>query len=531
MNLLKEFWDFLGSVKTSEVLTPKLRGRISVDTGLEAALLSALKGGRNVVIAGSAGSGKTHLLDRLREAKPPELPQLVCWPGERAPAEEPFVRVVMDGTALSKRRRGRIFHDLPANCTTVAVAINEGPLLALARKDRGSVYAGAVRLLRAAQNGTALEADASLPTVIDVGGFDPIEAGAVGKMLGLPIFVELIESYDCGCEDPRICPRRVAWAVLQDERVRERVNDLLRVVNMQGQTVLFRELWDFVADLALGGRCDAYPPTSPWFWRIFYGPSSLSHRLRAAADPSFAVFPRAEAHAWHQDWQSLEAHILDGIEFMPLPNNGSMDRASYQWLKTQLFFLVSYNSIREVVRDQVDLELLVALEGGRTEDVVGAINQYMSYGTIPPTVQVLNLWTDMGVEKRTDRPSGQVSLGAVQTTDFQIRRSLIVANHRDPQLCLYGSRYFLVHPDSKASFSLTPEVLNLLRGGRSYRTSDRPHTDMEWYVSRFFSTVASYGDHSRELDVLELDFDSMVGSIRGYRLSQQLGHIEPMNRF
>src|SRR5690606_12431343 len=125
-------------------------------------------------------------------------------------------------------------------------------------------------------------------------------------------------------------------------------------------------------------------------------------------------------------------------------------------------------------------ELLAALQNGGTHELVAALNRYMTYGTQPAPQQVLELWTDLGVERRRERVHGQVAIGAVKTSELRVQRSLSVANHPDPSIDVPGAQFYLTHPRSEASFRLSPDVLNLLRGGRSYRRSDRHHTDLEW---------------------------------------------------
>ncbi len=529
---LEQFQNFLRSLKTSETLTKELRPLVTVATGLEQALISALKNGRDVIIAGSAGGGKTHLIASLSDTELSNLPPLLAWPNEHEPTDEPFIRVITDATALSREDRRRMMQDRPGNCQAVVVAINEGPLLHLKHDLPQSVFAEAVRFLHAAQRGIELPFNPSAPTVLDVGGYDPIGNGVMTRLLELPILSELVQSQPCQCEDPRICPRKLAWGLLQSEEIRQRVNEILRVVSIHGQAVLFRELWDFVADLALGGSCQADPPTSPWFWRVFHGSSALSHRLQSIVDPSLVVYPRAEAHLWYQDWNSLEIELQDGASFISLSPTvlSSGHPSSWPWLKSQMFFLVRSSSIEQILRDQVDLQLTRALREERTEDIVAAINSYMAYGTIPPSRQMLFLWTDMGVERHGVRPDGQVLLGTVPTSRLKLRRSLAVANHPDKACKLYGARYYLVYEESQfedgVSFELTPEALNLLRGGRSYRTSNRPHTDLEWHLSRFFSALAANVSRPEQLDVMSLNFDNMVGAVRSYGLSPELGQVE-----
>ncbi len=529
MTLVSQFREFLGSVKTSETLTPELRRTITVRTGLENTLASALRAHCDVIIAGSAGGGKTHLISSLQEEPSHNLSQLVFWNVQQEPDHGDFVRVVADATALPAQQRMAAVNDRPTNCVAVAIAINEGPLLRLARDAPGSLFDGAVKLLHDAQRGIDHPYSDQFPTVLDVGGYDPIDNHVISNILGLPIFDELIQNSLCQCEDERICPRRLAWAFLRNDAVRERVNDLLRVVNMLGQPVLFREIWDFVSDIALGGSCQDSPPTSPWFWRVFYGSSELSKRLTAVADPLLVVYPRAEAHIWYGDWNATVLDLQPGLHLVSL--DLPLSSADYRWVKSQMFFLVGSSSTTELLRDQVDLQLTSALQHGHIQRIVSALNTYMTYGTIPSSEQVLTLWVDMGVERRQDRPEGQVALGQIETDSLAIRRSYAVANHPDTAIKLLGGRYFLVHRREdgvSASFALTPQMLNLLRGGRSYRTSNRPHTDVEWHIGRFFSALATYNSNPRELAVLRSNFETRTSTPGRYRLSEEWHHIEPV---
>jgi hypothetical protein len=526
VSLTEEFRTFLASVKTSEGLSADLRQAITVQTGLEGALATALTAPRDVVIAGSAGGGKTHLLDVLKSSGESDSLELVTWPTQTEPSDRPFIRVIPDATALAREERFRIFDDRPPKCLAVAVAINEGPLLELARSLPSSPFAQAVNLLHQAQRGLKGASDAQQPVVLDVGGFDPIHGKVPGALLALPIARDLIEELPCGCEDRRVCPRRLAWELLSSSDVRQRVNDLLRLVNLRGQAVLFRDLWDFVADLILGGSCQDDPPTSPWFWRVFFGSSLLSTQLRSVTSPRLTVFPRAEAHIWYGDLLSNEIELLDGTSFVS-PDREPFDGQRYQWLKAQLFFIVRYESVVDLVRDQFDLQLALALDEGRTGEIVAALNRYMNYGTLTAPRQVLDLWIDMGVERRMDRAEGQVAIGSVVATALRLRRSFAVANHSNPEVQIHGPRHFLVHEESEASLELPPEALNLLRGGRSYRTADRPHTDMEWHISRFFLDIGRTVARGDRLDVMGLDFDAMEGRVHEYRLSAQEGLIEP----
>ena len=523
--LTERLREFLKGNKVSEQLDSDLRSAIGVETGLERALVGALEDRRNVIIAGSAGGGKTHLLHRVWAESLDE--SHVCrWGREEEPENDEFVRIVPDATAVPEASRLGLLEEVPDNCICVAIAINEGPLLHLAREHPESGYSSAVEYLHQAQRGRALELQEDQPVVLDVGGYDPIEDGVIGRLVGLPVLNNLVEECDCG--DPDTCYRRKAWSLLEAPKVRDRLNDLLHLVKMQGRPVLFRQLWNFIDDIATGGSCDGRPPTSPWYWRVFYGDSQLSVRLREVADPELAVYPRVEAQLYHGNYRGEEVALADQVKRLLSPPSPAphSDDATYQWLKSQMFFVGGGSSMLEIMRGQVDLKLKTAVEERQTERIVAALNDYMTYGTLDEVRGELKLWTDFGVDHRTDRVEGQVSLGGIDARDLEVRQSYAVTNHHREDCILKGFRRFLVHDSANASFALTPEVLNLLSGGRSYRTSDRHHTDLEWYLKEFYTALASQTRYDDRMSVLDLDFDSMQGSEQEYHILPELGQIE-----
>jgi hypothetical protein len=253
----------------------------------------------------------------------------------------------------------------------------------------------------------------------------------------------------------------------------------------------------------------------------------LAERLRAVADPALVVYPRIEAHAWYEDWDALQPFLQEGVELVIPATDLRENPEAFQWLKAQLFFAIRSGSVAEIIREQVDLRLFNFVRDKRVAEIIAAVNRYMSYGTQPAAKQVLKMWTDLRVERREERARGQVSLGDIDTSELDIRRSLAVVNHPDPNLHVFGARSFLVHVVSGASFELSHVTLNLLSGGRSFRTSDRPHTDMEWHLSKFFSRIASSRENASRLEVMDLDFEAMASHVRSYRLSIPMGSIEP----
>jgi len=102
--------------------------------------------------------------------------------------------------------------------------------------------------------------------------YDPLEADVVENILGLRVLRDVVAKI---APNPVPCGRR-AWALLDSSEARMRVARIVQLARLTQPEWLFRDVWDFVADLALGGDDESDPPSSAWFWRVFYGETNLS---------------------------------------------------------------------------------------------------------------------------------------------------------------------------------------------------------------------------------------------------------------
>ena len=527
--LVESFKQFLKAGKVADGISKDLRDEFSVNTGLEVPVINALEDGQDVIVAGSAGSGKTHLIKSVEEREEFNLPEFVYLPSNKPVEANNYIQVILDATALKNSEIHKIFQEESENSQASIMAVNEGPLMELADEYPNSIFRDTLKDLRSAQRGIGREEfDSSMPLLVDVGSYDPIQDNVITQILNLSILEEVVDKLDC-CNEGSPCPRREAWKQLKSQEVRQRINDLLRLVHFQGTPILFRELWNFVKDLILGGSCDRNPPTSVWFWRIFNGNSKVSEKLRDVLNPNLVVFPRLESHLYYGDFyfEDIEL-IVEKDLFVPPLSEAPYDKGDeFNWLKNQLFFLSSKWAPAEAIKDQVDLELIDVLEDSRARGVVSEINKYLSYNTIQASEQKLELWSDLGLEKRTKRPRGQVSFGQVATKDLELRRSLAIVNNSENSVKqTYGSRYFLVDSKSNSSFHLSEEALSLIHSGRSYRTADRRHTDLEWLLANFYSKLADARENLQQLPILNLEFSKMKGNKRMYNLSFEVNNIE-----
>lgn len=500
--------EFLGSFKNAESIGPEIRTLISVDTGLESSLLAAVDAEMLVLVTGSAGSGKTHLLETLRRSK-----YKVVTPEERPPTT-PHILLVRDATEWTAEERRDFVRRRTPKATVIA--INEGPLRETANLDGAGPYRLAVEMLRTAQLGLAMPADSTRPCVIDMGAYDPIDAGVLASILALPALKDVVYGSECGCP-PDVCPRRTAWAQFQHDQARTRAAEALRLANLIGPSWLFRDLWDFVGDMVLGGDCANDPPTSPWFWRMFFGHSRLSAALRDICDPAGLPLPRADGRLWYGDWTASELQLVDGAELLQVSRPDLMPER-FTYMKTQMAVLGAHTNVPRLLAHTNAGQLRGALLAREPLPFIASINQYMVYGTLPTSHTQLDLWVDHSVERRTSRAPCQIRLGRVPAADVEIRPSIAVVNRPDGGPPFPGTKRFLVHSRSGASLELTSEKLVLLEEGRSPLRSQRPHTDLEWDLLRFFARILEKEKSSDEVGVATFEFSRLSGHLYNYRV-------------
>jgi len=309
MNKVDSFIEFLESFKSSESLSPDLRDDISIPTKLDELIISIANKQRLILITGTAGSGKTHLLHGLQKKSKIKI---IGLPEN---AKDKHILVIPDATVLSPKERINTINKMDDKREATIIAINEGPLREMASLKDANNYKIAQDLLQRGRQGEKLVYHPEHPTIIDMDAFDPIEREVIIHILSLPILDQVLEHRSCSCPDD-VCPRLTAWSQLKEKTIRERIGRLLKMVLLTKSDWTFRDVWDFVADLILGGDCDSDPPTSPWFWRLFYGSSTLSNVLKITIDPVTIALPTIDQRLWYGDWASTFLEPLDETEML-----------------------------------------------------------------------------------------------------------------------------------------------------------------------------------------------------------------------
>lgn len=300
--------------------------RVDVDLGLGGYLLRLAGEGRQIVITGNPGDGKTHLIRSLRD----ELATAGALVLEDA-------NVLTDDEILdaweSTERDGR----------ALVLAINEWPLFALRQSARGSEFAPLREALRQVQSAvhfnTPPEAARGSVRVIDL-GLRNVLAGpivsAVTDRLCDEGFYEALHP-----DDPALGNR----AALLDERVRERLLAVLQRVSQRGHHATMRQLVGFIAYLLTGGRPAVERLTHQGSDDFHY--STLTYRdgvgpffdaVRNALDPAALTHPRHDLDLWRgacrpDGWMDPRAGSA-GLQELPTEQRAD----AYVALKRRFFF-------------------------------------------------------------------------------------------------------------------------------------------------------------------------------------------------
>lgn len=493
-SLIDRFERFVHSSGTnSELLDDELLDAISTGNPIEAAMKLALDRGQSVVLTGTAGSGKTHLIRSLSRKGTLD-----------------GVYVCEDLASIPQHKWGSVglFE------TQSVVAANEGALLAASRLYEGSMYGELVRRLHRMQLGLATHSESEVPAVaiLDAAALDPVTSGALRDTLQLPMLQAYVAE--------RLPPdQSLAWKLLSYPDIRDRLVQLVEYSSTFADTngFTYRQIWQFIADLLEArGRQN-------WAYRVFFGRSAISAAIREAFPLESFSMPRISARLYYADFGQLSGIIPEeGLEYLfgvGVFEPEDLDLETRRSVRA--LALLSTNESPITAQLEAPRDLWESLyRASETVPLIRAINHYLSYGLLE-LGDDLELWTQLETERRTVKPDAQVSLGRATFDDFKLTRNLVadgLAGYSSP--ALRGTRLNLVHRPSEAVLSLSRDLVSGLSGLRSHRLRDRETVEHDWRLYRFLGQVAKVAGTSRLLKVALWDFESRSGQLLRLQLGE-----------
>jgi len=479
-------------------MSPALRDELYVPLeiegeGMDQLVLQELLAGRDVVVSGTAGGGKTMLVEQVLN---------VLTAAGRTYFAADLCRVVQE---VDLSVDVVVVRDLTATGTDIVAqiwALSERPPLLLAGNEGmlleatfGDGMSPVVSALRALQEGTT-PSEPRHPVVIDMASIDPVKHG-LPSLLASPLLYEAAVASETSLGYPPDSPRVLALDQLRTKRVAQALADHIRTVLGPGE-VTYRELWNFVSDLFLGGSNDSVPPTSPWFWRAFYGDNSLSLRIGRTSRGEFLSLPSVSLALYREDIDrfGLEPEML--ASWVPAGTravdcSGTQSQDLVRWNRLQFVALSDWAVLGSSRLFVGSRQRTSGLDIESPRGIVQLINRYFTPADSGQG-SALELWVDPGVERRQQRPEGIVSLGRISLAQLEIASSSVIANSLGREV--RGSRKFLrliTHRDASCSLEISGDLIHGLLNGRSLRTYDRNADEVDLSLRRFFFACASLG--------------------------------------
>jgi hypothetical protein len=531
---LQDMLSFLRSMRTAERLrgSPVLQEAISCRTPLFEELKSAIREKRHVVITGSAGGGKTHLLDEVRHELSDEVRFCHVGSGEQPAKGEWFVRWHEDGTKLTKQERDGLLRDLDGG--SLVIAINEGPLRAMAEETEDEsaavLFDHARRFLRLGQLGAPLEDEDGRelsaehiraeehPIVIDVAGFDPVSNDQVMiELLGNACVSDLVnERYPDSM-------RSREWALLHDSAVVSRVRRIISLASLDGEPVLWRDLWNLVGDMAIPEE------DQPWYERLLFGESEISRRIRRFLSLSGMVLPHIDTALWQGEEGLSRLQAALRPELPPWPaevETRSRDPRARdrQFRVAQLRYLLTSIEEHPAFTFAVGVTPWLSTQGpAAVQRLVARINRFRLYSAAHEDLNTdlaLNLLLQTEFSMREKASTTQVHLGQTRYSELTITQSRAVVG-RPGRAEVPGSRYYLKGPrldrGEAPSLRLTGDLWQRLERQRALVRSDRECRELDLDLDRFFYELVRPG---QDLSIVHTSIENMVAQRVIVRVSE-----------
>jgi hypothetical protein len=277
-------------------LTDEQLDWIHVDLGLDEFIIGEAREGRQIIITGNPGDGKTFIIQRLRQR-----------------LESEFNAVVLtDANACTDTEVLAAWRSCDENKRPFVLAINEWPLFELRRLARQEDFAPVDEAVRQVQkalyygdppaprNGRVSVVDLNLRNVLA----PKVTLAALDKLTAKR-FVDDLDDLD---------PAAVNVTRLRSPRVQQRIAALLEQAARRGEHATMRQLMGYVAYLITGGTAANQRHKSQRDGTFLYanlaferGEGPLFDLVRRAFDPARVTHPLYDEELWRgttkpEDW-------------------------------------------------------------------------------------------------------------------------------------------------------------------------------------------------------------------------------------
>jgi Domain of unknown function (DUF4338) len=379
---------------------------IHVDLGVDDYLVAQAEAGRQIIVTGNPGDGKTHLIERLR----PKLEALGA-------------RVITDANACTDAEILEQWSASRDDGKPFVLAINEWPLYVLQRLASQSGFTPVAEALRQVTSARFFveahrPADAKENVVVvDLSLRNLLSASVVERVIDRltqdRFFVGLHAA------DPALANRDA----LRETQIRERLVTLLELVATRTGHVTMRQLVGFVAYLITGGhsatdRVRAGQDTLGFAYSNLTfdgGVGPLFDAVRDVFDPAEVTHPDWDDRLWLGDTESRD--WLGKPPPGPMTLNEVERNTAYRAIKRRFFFehTKGLDLLKLVPADEQEFQETLRAGAGATamvvRDLVLALNRFFEPDCPDSDKDHVQLWQSHRYDVRA--PSTFVSFHAL----------------------------------------------------------------------------------------------------------------------
>lgn len=382
--------------------------RVHVVTELDSAIIEAVSTGKDVVLTGNPGDGKTHIIRILQE----QLDTLEVDPIIELDASTMTNKAIYEKW-LSAKNASRPF----------VIAINAAVLLALAKEFPSfmPIVQAKDQMIKATVfHDEQIENDEV--SVFDLSKREALDPSIVRSVILNMTKTEHFEQ--CGtCQFRELCPAVKNAQLIQSDLFQERLNIILTQVALQGYHATLRELQSFVSYLLFGNRnCAALTTTSSQNKYdlcnlIYQGEGRLFDAIRGAFDPAKVSHP-----IWDEKvlMNTMEPETwISGYIVSPEalnPNNTEL----FALRKRQFYFFNSCGNVLLDISDDAVIKFqrfLCMEDKAIIKDLIQKLNAF--FGTSSNNSE-LEIWAS---HRYNNAPRKiLISTGKMKRSDFRIGR-------------------------------------------------------------------------------------------------------------
>lgn len=492
---------YFGEGSNADLTSSEARERVHVATELDEVVSAMLAAGRDVVLTGNPGDGKSHLAHRLRDRGALVGAELITDLSERDTRE-----VVASWRAW--RAAGR----------RVLLCGNEGPLrdlIAILQQDTqtrdlsAELDAQVGRLV--ADEEAKLPAEPRSVAVIDLADRSVLGTSLIDGVLRRVSSDEFLPPVGAIAAETSAGRNLM---MLQDAEVRARLARLLSLAGRRlGEHVTFRELWAAVAYAVSAAKAPStlrveLSQSEEGTWlspldnlQAARGRGRLVEASRAFVDPARVPWPELDEMLWNTGEPSTGQWLCDPPRGEPperLWGRGKREEALEKQRQLKRLVALAHSRGERLVADlerSAPLPSTVSDEGLRDEVTLGLRRLHLSArdeASAPSWLSAgVPLWVGLSYEANALESRPHVAVRAIPAGEFTVRRPkrapwLGAALGPLPEVA------WLHHGPSASSLRVEPSLLGALRQAIG-STGPMPVPDR---VHRFLARLAGWDERS-----------------------------------